>query len=190
MKNNTSIAAEDDLIYLRRVSKDDLDCFYRWYKDPEIQEPMANPKWDPGLSKDDYRPIFLHRHLLQTGSSLTLTICLKEDNTAIGLVYYYDIDREAGCCKFGVLVGEKKQWRRGIATSAVRLATAYIFETTDLKSIFCNILQTNRPSIGLFEKCGFVFRKTTYDSGIEFLRYQLRRYDTENDLRHCHFNRT
>ena len=179
MKNNTSIIAEDDLIYLRRVSIDDLDCYYRWYEDPEIQEPMANPNWDPGLPKDDYRPIFLHRHLLQTGSSLTLTICLKEDNTAIGLVHYYDIDREAGCCNFGVIVGEKKQWRRGIATSAVRLATAYIFETADLRQIYCNILRINKPSIGLFEKCGFVFEEVTHDSGIEFLRYHFRRHDTE-----------
>ena|GEM_PF-2394015 len=188
MKNNVSIIAEADLTYLRRVTKDDLDCFYRWYKDPEIQEPMANPKWDPGLSKDNYRPIFLHRHLLQTGSSLTLTICLKEDNTAIGLVHYYDIDREARCCNFGVLVGEKKQWRRGVATSAVRLATAYIFETADLRQIYCNILRVNKPSIGLFEKCGFAFHKVTYDSGIEFLRYQFRRYDTENDSENRHLN--
>ena len=179
MKSNTSIVAADGLIYLRRVSKADLDCFYRWYKDPEIQEPMANPKWDPGLSKDSYRPIFLHRHLLQTGSSLTLTICLKEDNTAVGLVHYYNIDREVGCCDFGVLVGEKKQWRSGIATSAVRLATAYIFETANLKNIFCNILKANNPSIGLFEKCGFIFKEVTYDSGIKFLRYQLRSHDSE-----------
>ncbi|MCK4655578.1 MAG: GNAT family N-acetyltransferase [candidate division Zixibacteria bacterium] len=178
MNNNTSIVAEDDLIYLRRVSKDDLDCFYLWYKDPEIQEPMANPNWDPDRSKDDYRPIFLHRHLLQTGSSLTLTICLKEENTAIGLVHYYDIDREAGGCNFGVIVGEKKQWRRGIATSAVKLATAHIFDTADLKNIFCNILQTNRRSIGLFKKCGFVFHEVTHDSGIEFLRYRLLRSET------------
>ena len=181
MKNNRSIVASDNLIYLRRVSKDDLDCFYRWYKDPEIQEPMANPNWDPSRSKDDYRPIFLHRHLLQTGCSLTLTIRMKEDNTAIGLVHYYNIDREVGCCDFGVIVGEKRHWRRGIATSAVRLATAHIFDTADLKNIFCNILQTNRRSIGLFEKCGFVFHEVTYDSGIEFLRFRLRRLETESD---------
>jgi RimJ/RimL family protein N-acetyltransferase len=115
---------------------------------------------------------------------------LKENNAAIGLVHYYDIDREAGCCNFGVIVGEKKQWRRGVATSAVRLATAHIFDTADLRHIYCNILRINKPSIGLFEKCGFAFHEVTHDLGIEFLRYQLCRTDADEDPEHRHFNRT
>jgi len=173
--NNISIVAEDDLIYLRRVSKDDLDCYYRWYRDPEIQRFMANPNWDPNRSRDDYRHVFLQKHLIQTGTSMTLTICLSLDKTPVGLVSYFEIDRENGCCELGVIVGEKDHWRKGIASSAIRLATSYIFDTAGLTAIYCNILEENRPSISLFEKCGFLFREVTVDSGIEFLRYQFRK---------------
>jgi RimJ/RimL family protein N-acetyltransferase len=170
-----AIVASDDLTYLRKVSKDDLTVYYRWYKDREVQRFMGNPAWDPGISEDDYRHIFLRKHLLQTGVSITFTVCLRCNGSQVGLVDLYDIDRENGRCDMGIVVGEKKQWRKGIASSAIRLTVSYVFDTTDLSAIYCSILVGNGPSIGLFEKCGFAFETATLKAGFRFLRYRLDR---------------
>ena len=170
-----AIVASDDLVYLRRVSKDDFNCYYRWYKNPEIQRYMANPYWDPDRSKDSYRNTFLRLYLLETGTTKTLTVCLKDDNSPVGFVIFFDIDRHQSCCELGIVIGERDRWRQGIGSSALRLVISHILDTVGLSLIYCNIVPENIPSIRLFEKCGFVFQKTVLESGKELLRYELRR---------------
>jgi len=168
------IIAADEVVYLRRVIKEDLDAFYRWYKDTDIQRFMANPRWDPDCSKGKYRSIFLHRHLLRTGSAATVTVCIANDDRPVGMVNYFDLDRDKGSCEIGVVVGEKNLWSRGVGSSAVKLTSAYLFSTVHLNRIYCHILYGNTQSIRLFEKCGFVFDKIVFISDTEFLRYELR----------------
>lgn len=118
-----------EFVFLRRVVKEDLRVYFRWYRDPELQRFMANPNWNPRLSECDYRGIFLRRHLLQTGNNMTFTICLTAERSPVGLVELFEIDRGSGCCEIGVVVGEKGLWRKGIATAAVKLAADYAFST-------------------------------------------------------------
>jgi RimJ/RimL family protein N-acetyltransferase len=172
-RKDSGAVIADKKIHLRWVSNNDLDAYYRWYKDPCVQRFMANRHWDPGRSKDDYRPIFLRNHLLRTSASITFTVCLNEGGIPVGLVNCFKIDRGEGCCELGVVVGERRHQRMGIGTSAVNLAVSYVFDL-GLSEVCCNILPENKPSIRLFEKCGFTLLGVALDSDIEFLRYRLR----------------
>ncbi|MBU1320456.1 MAG: GNAT family N-acetyltransferase [candidate division Zixibacteria bacterium] len=171
------IIAADEVVHLRRIIKEDLDAFYRWYKDPDIQRFMAAPHWDSNCSKDQYRSIFLRRHLLQTGSAVTVAVCMANDDRPIGMVNYFDLDRDKGSCEIGVVVGEKDFWSRGVGSAAVKLTSTYLFSTVHLNRIYCHILYGNTRSILLFEKCGFEFDKIVFISDTEFLRYELRNLD-------------
>lgn len=170
----TEIIAKDDLTYLRWVMKEDLDPYYRWYIDPDIQRFMADPGWTPDRTKDQYRSIFLRHHLLQKGTGATATICLISDDTPVGMVNYFELDRDKGTCELGVVVGEKNHWCRGIGTSAVKLICSFLFSTVHVEQIHCLILRENTHSIRLFEKCGFVFDRVVLDSDKQFLKYELK----------------
>jgi len=175
ISNSEPVVISDDVVYLRRVLKSDLDFYYRWYIDPEIQKFMANPYWDPAKTKDDYRQVFLHRHFLQTGTGNTLTICTCGDGKPVGLINYFEIDRKLKRCEIGLLVGERELWGRGIGTSSVRLACSHIFESLGLSKIFCLVHPENEASVRLFQKCGFTFEKEVKEWDTILHRYVLRR---------------
>jgi RimJ/RimL family protein N-acetyltransferase len=100
---------------------------------------------------------------------------MKDSGLPVGLVNLFEIDRESASCELGVVVGEKRLWGKGIATSAVRLAAAHAFRNIGIATLFCNILPENRASVRLFETCGFMYQEAVSKDDVVFLRYRLPR---------------
>lgn len=165
--------ASDDVVFIRTVSRDDFDLFYVWYRDAEVQRYLADPRWQPNLSKDDYRSVFLRRHFLRTGDSVTLIVCIVDDPTAVGFVNYFDIDYGSGVCDIGVVIGDPRWRGKGIGTRAITLLLRHIFHELKWSRVYCSIVPDNVASIRLFEKCGFVYERTYVDSGFTLARYVL-----------------
>ncbi len=158
--------------YLRRPTKEDLDFYYAWYKDPDIQRYMANPFWDPDRSKDRYREVFLRSHLLTRGDSQSLTICEAREKKPVGVVVSYDIDRGAKSCEMGILIGDPEFRGGGYATEAIELMLSYLKETVGIRIVRCSIVPQNEVSIRLFEKCGFRRSGTKREQGYDLIVFE------------------
>ena len=170
--NQESVIAVGERVYLRRPVKDDLDSYYGWYRDPEIQKYMANPHWDPQRSKDRYREIFVRRHLLTTGESQSFTICENQEGRAVGVVVSYDIDRGSGMCEIGILIGNPVHRCRGFAKEAIELMLNYLHNRIGICIVRCNIHPENDASIRLFEKCGFRKSGEKQEFGFDLFMYE------------------
>jgi len=170
--NSESIIAVGEKLYLRRPVRGDLDFYYDWYRDPEIQKYMANPHWDPNCSKDRYREIFLRKHLLTTGESQSFTICEKKEGVPVGVIVSYEIDRGSGVCEIGVLIGSSNHHRSGFATEAIKLTLRHLKDTIGITIVRCNIHPENTASIRLFEKCGFVRTGKKHEHGFELFTFK------------------
>ncbi len=73
----------------------------------------------------------------------------------LGLIDLFDFDpyhRRAG---LGIIIAKKEDRGKGFAKEALKLLINYCFNRLLLHQVYCNILQSNKESLHLFEACGF-----------------------------------
>jgi len=84
----------------------------------------------------------------------------------IGLVRQKDVYRFTA--EIGYWLGEPF-WNKGIATTAVKLTTAYGFDVLKLVRIYAGIFEYNIASMRVLEKCGYtkdcIFEKSVVKNG-------------------------
>ena len=65
---------------------------------------------------------------VEKGEVVQFIIKLKENNKAIGSVYFRDIDYEKKEAEYGIFIGEDDERGKGYGTEAAKLAIQYAFD--------------------------------------------------------------
>ena len=149
---DNELLIKGDLIYLRPVNEDDLSGNYmKWLNDKEVTRFMAF-----GNS-----PITLERmkdylNKLRSDNSLLLAVIMADDDQHVGNIRIGPIDEYNKRSDIGIMVGDRSVWGKGIASSAMRLALNYSFNTLNLRRITLGVFSENVKAIKLFESLGFV----------------------------------
>ena len=88
-----------------------------------------------------------------------------EDSTgcAVGAVDLFDFDPFHQRAGIGILIYNKKNQGKGLATDALRLMALYATEVLGLHQLYANITVDNQASIHLFKKVGFEWVGTKKD---------------------------
>jgi len=86
---------------------------------------------------------------------LRLVITIKENQKKIGLVDLFDFDPFHKRLGLGILILEAFQ-NQGFAFETIHLVKEYAFKFFDLHQIYAHVPLTNKPSLHLFEKSGFI----------------------------------
>lgn len=73
----------------------------------------------------------------------------------IGLIFPQALNYSKSA-ELGYWIGEPF-WGKGIGTKALSEIVKYAFEERDLKRVFANVLDYNKASMKMLEKCGFEF---------------------------------
>ena len=88
------------------------------------------------------------------GGRLTLAVELRGSGRLVGLTNLTRIDRRGGTAYFGVVIGEKDCWGRGIAhetlTLVLRRAAAL-----GLRKVLLEVASDNPRAIALYQRTGF-----------------------------------
>lgn len=115
---------------------------------------------------EDYK-----KTLLANASSYGKTIWL--DNKYVGDIWCYYIDKsETPNAMISYCVFDKKYWKKGIATEALRLFIKEIKECLQLKSFGAFTYSENVASIHVLEKNGFKLIETLVEDNVESKYYQ------------------
>jgi ribosomal-protein-alanine N-acetyltransferase len=111
---------------------------------------------------------------IDTESEIFLAITADgPDRTSefVGTLKVYDIDYLARRASLGILIGDKAQWGRGIASIVIRVACRYIFQELGFDKVAAGYLASNKAMQRAFEKNGFVVEGVL--KGHLFFRGQL-----------------
>lgn len=144
-------------VFLRELKVLDVsDRYAAWMNDPEVV-------------------LFTEaRHASHTIESLRAFVAACEANPANHLLGIFESDsalhignvkigpvhpnyRTAG---FGLIVGDKGSWGKGIASEAIRLAAEYAFADLGLHKLTAGVVEGNVASMRAFLKNGFVVEGT------------------------------
>ena len=100
---------------------------------------------------------------------MKLAICFKKDDRHIGNVYMTNIDQQQQSCHSHILIGERDCWGQGYACEALLTAIEYMFKERNIHRIQATILESNKQSLRMHEKCGYkiegLLRDTVFKNG-------------------------
>ena len=146
-------------VRFRGVERADIPKFVEWLNDPEVQEGILVHY---PISQADEEGWF-ERMLTRPTDERVMGIEVKEtalDGKAeswrlVGTCAFDHIDWRVNAAEFGIIIGDKSYWNRGVGTDAVRLIIEHGFKTLNLNRIFLHVFTTNPRAIRAYEKAGF-----------------------------------
>lgn len=98
---------------------------------------------------DKYKTAFFGIYFIESGVSI------KEKMQFVGTFKIYDIDFQSRKASFGIMVGERGLWGKGIASEAIQIASDYCFSTLNFHKLCAGYLESNTGMAKAFKKNGF-----------------------------------
>ena len=152
-------------IYLRALEPDDYKVTIKWRKDEGISQMVGGPKYFVSEAKEK---VWMEK-VVYDNTNVRLGICQKEDDKLIGMVVCTDIDQLNQSCQIHIFIGDRTAWGKGIAVQAQLLMLEYMFNERNIHRVVAYVLETNKQSIRMFEKCGYIregcIRDSVYKGG-------------------------
>ena len=139
-------------VYLRPLEKTDLNEQYlAWLNDPEVTRYLETGVFP--ATRQDLERFF--ESVTGSRSQVILAIVDKKSDRHIGNVKLGPIDWVHRRAVFGILIGEKKFWGRGIGQEVTHLAVEYAFLRLNLNRVSLGVFAEHKAGVRCYEKIGF-----------------------------------
>jgi ribosomal-protein-alanine N-acetyltransferase len=144
--------AEGSLVILRPLERTDLNERYlSWLNDPAVTrytETGIFPSTAEDL--DNY-----YRSVSGSKSDVMLAVVDKKSGRHIGNVKLGPIHWVHRRATFGILIGEKEFWGKGVGLDATRLMVEYGFQRLNLHRIDLGVFAEHEAAVRCYEQAGF-----------------------------------
>jgi RimJ/RimL family protein N-acetyltransferase len=144
---------EGEQIYLKPVSEEHIEAFVRWTNDPEVNKFTTGRGYNLEEEKDWLK------EMQENPNENIFSIFLKENDKIIGncgLHCNYQLKEEFnGKTFFGIMIGEKDEWRKGYGTDAIHTISKYAKDVMKESELYLSVDAVNEGAKKLYEKCGF-----------------------------------
>lgn len=137
-------------VYLRPITLEDTDMVVRWRNGKTVVENFIYRK---PVSKEEH--LNWMKNKVDTGRVHQFVICRNEDDMPVGSIYLQNFEEENKKGEWGIFLGEKEAYGKGIGTEAAKLILAYGHETLGLHKVISKVLAYNRASVRMNEKAGY-----------------------------------
>lgn len=147
-------------IKLRPLEPEDLESLYQWENDPKI--------WQVSNTMVPFSRYILKQYLEESHRDIFETKQLRliiedSDGQAVGAFDLFDFDPYHQRAGIGILIYNKDDRGKGLASDALILISKYAIEILGLHQLYANITVDNKASIHLFQKVGFQLAGTKRD---------------------------
>lgn len=146
------IFIEGSQICLRPLCRDDLNGPYlTWLNDTEVTCYLESGIF-PTTAEE------LERFFKEvTGSRYQVMFAVvdKKDHRHIGNVKLGPIDWVHRRAHFGILIGDRESWGKGVGTEATRLTVEYAFTRLNLNRVDLGVYAEHEAAVRCYERVGF-----------------------------------
>lgn len=146
--------------HIRHTREEDVHGnWWKWLNDTDVTALM-----DKGHTVNTVEAqLAFFKKMDASPTDMVLAICDDETGTHIGTTALHSIDRDKGTAQFGIIIGEKQYWGRGIGSGAWALVVQYGFEQLGLTMITTMIFAENEASHHIARKMGFTVKEVLKD---------------------------
>jgi len=163
-------------IFLRTLAEKDVHGnWWKWFNDKEVTRYLnkGHEKNTPEKQMEFFRKV------KNSDRDFILGICDRETEGHIGTTGIHNIREQNGkTADFGIIIGEKDFWKKGIGTEAWHLMVEHAFNNLELNFLETRIFPGNEASLKIAKKLGFkvidVLKKDVIKDGTEIDRVLLR----------------
>ena len=129
-------------VYLRPLTIEDAnDVYVSWLNDPIVTKYLETKS-----STMEQLREYVAKHLRRTDCVL-LGIFVRPTDTFIGTVKIHDIVRSSGEAQFGMMIGDREYWGKGVGTLVTSLAARYAFRDLDLSRLKLGVMVENEAAV-------------------------------------------
>ena len=139
-------------IYLRPLCREDLNGPYLgWMNDAEVMSYLESGIFP--TTADDLERFF--KGVTGTRQQVMFAIVDKYSHRHIGNVKLGPIDWVHRRAHFGILIGDRESWGKGVGTEATRLTVEYAFARLNLNRVDLGVYAEHQAAVRCYERVGF-----------------------------------
>ena len=138
-------------VVLRPPEKNDVEALYQMKNDPDIAVLLGG--FATGYARSDIYE-WIEYHGKQTDEVVWI-IAVAEQHQCIGHVGLYKIDHRVRTAEFGIMIGDRNSWGKGIGRASTQAVLDYGFCELNLNRIYLYVLATNERAVELYHSLGF-----------------------------------
>jgi len=158
---------DGEQIFLRPLERADAATIQPWVNDQAVTRTLL--LYRP-LSRESEEEFIDRMNKSETG--VVFGIVERAGDQLVGAAGLPEIDFRSRHASFGVFIGDRSKWGRGIGSEATYLVTKYAFETLNLNRVWLHVTTDNVAGIRAYEKAGFrregLLRQHLYREGRYF----------------------
>lgn len=94
-------------------------------------------------------------NLINSSDKIVFAIIDRENRCHLGNTGFYHYNEEHKRAEFWILIGEHKEWRKGIGKTVLSLMLEYGFTEMQLNKIYLMVSDKNEGALQLYRKMGF-----------------------------------
>jgi len=139
-------------IYLRPLERSDLNENYlSWLNDPEVTRYLETGTF-PTTSEDLEK---FYARVTGSPAEVIFAIVDRKSHEHIGNAKLGPINWVHRRAMFGILIGDKRFWGKGVGEEVTRLMVKYAFERLNLNRIGLAVFEEHTAGVRCYEKVGF-----------------------------------
>lgn len=139
-------------VYLRPLRKEDIgEKYLAWINDPKTSRYLESGTFPQ--NKGDLEEFF--ETVTESTDNVIFAISDKNENKHIGNVKIGPIDWVNRSAEFGLLIGDKTFWGRGIGEEVTRMVVEYAFNDINLRRVELGVFEEHESAKRVYEKVGF-----------------------------------
>lgn len=139
-----------EIVYLRYMTIEDTDMVVRWRNTQVVRDNFIYQK---EVTRQDHLNWFHNK--IETGKVIQFVICDNVTDKPLGSIYLQNFEWEHKKAEWGIFLGEKEAFGRGVGKEAAKLLVKYGFEEKKLHKITSKVLPFNIPSVKMNEAAGY-----------------------------------
>lgn len=124
--------------------------YLAWLNDPEVNKYLEVKKENTIEELMDYVSNAVKKGIF------FWAIHLKENGLHIGNIKIDPVDIKNGTAEYGILMGEKSEWRKGYAKEASLAIINFCFNKMNLRKLTLGVVENNIAAVDLYKNIGFV----------------------------------
>lgn len=174
-------AIQGEQIYLRSPTETDVQGrWWQWLNDPDVTAHMNKGQ----VVNTMQRQMEFFNKMKSSDSDCVFAICCSQTHQHIGTTAIHNIHMDGGLKvgSFGILIGEKNFWGKGIGSEVWTLVITEAFDNLNLDAIHTKIFSSNVASLRIAEKVGFKtieIIKNEFQKGDHWIDRHVLRLDRE-----------
>lgn len=136
---------------LRRPEPVDAESLYLQKNDAEITSLLGG--FHTGYSMADVKEWI--ENLRHAKDKIIWAVVEEKTNKCVGQVGLYQIDYRVRSAEFGIMLGDKSVWGKGLGRACTKRVIDYGFLELNLNRVFLYVLDSNLRAVKLYHSMGF-----------------------------------